>query len=82
MHGLMREGRREPVLYSTQVLLQIDFVPEDSLRAKWSGASDPIEKSFAGLMLYYTMGDAIDMTSPLRWCPINLAPVRQLAAQA
>ena len=59
----------------------IDFVPEDSLRAKWSGASDPIEKSFAGLMLYYTMGDAIDMTSPLRWCPINLAPVRQLAAQ-
>ena len=60
----------------------IDFVPEDALRAKWSGASDPIEKSFAGLMLYYTMGEAIDMTSPLRWCPINLAPVRQLAAQA
>lgn len=60
----------------------IDFLPEDSLRAKWSGASDPIEKSFAGLMLYYTMGEAIDMTSPLRWCPIKLAPVRQLAAQA
>ena len=60
----------------------IDFVPEDALRAKWSGASDPIEKSFAGLMLYYTMGEAIDMTSALRWCPINLTPVRQLAIQA
>ena len=60
----------------------IDFVPEDALRTKWSGASDPIEKSFAGLMLYYTMGEAIDMTSALRWCPINLTPVRQLAAQA
>ena len=60
----------------------IDFVPEDALRAKWSGASDPIEKSFAGLMLYYTMGEAIDMTSPLQWCPIKLVPVRQLAAQA
>ena len=60
----------------------IDFVAEDSLRAKWSGASDPIEKSFAGLMLYYTMGEAIDMTSALRWCPINLTPVRQIAAQA
>ena len=60
----------------------VEFVPEDALRAKWSGASDPIEKSFAGLMLYYTMGEAIDMTSPLRWCPIKLAPVRQLAAQA
>ena len=59
----------------------VEFVPEDALRAKWSGASDPIEKSFAGLMLYYTMGDAIDMTSPLRWCPIKLAGVRELAAQ-
>ena len=60
----------------------IDFVPEESLRTKWSGASDPIEKSFAGLMLYYTMGESIDMTSALRWCPINLTPVRQIAAQA
>ena len=59
----------------------VEFVPEDALRAKWSGASDPIEKSFAGLMLYYTMGEAIDMTSPLRWCPIKLAGVRELAAQ-
>ena len=60
----------------------VEFVPADALRSKWAGASDPIGKSFAGLMLYYTMGEAIDMTSPLQWCPINLTAVRQLAAQA
>jgi uncharacterized protein YbjT (DUF2867 family) len=59
----------------------IEFVPKDALQAKWSAANDPIEKSFAGLMLYYTLGDVIDMTSALRWCPTDLVPVRQLAAQ-
>jgi uncharacterized protein YbjT (DUF2867 family) len=59
----------------------VNLVPESALREKWAAATDPLEKSFAGLMLYYTMGDVIDMTQPLRWSPIQLTSVRQFAMQ-
>ena len=54
-------------------------MPESSLEAKWAAATDPLEKSFAGLMLYYAMGDIIDMTGPLRWSPMQLTSVHQFA---
>ncbi|HEV8266229.1 MAG TPA: SDR family oxidoreductase [Gemmatimonadales bacterium] len=47
----------------------IESVPEEALRAQHSGATDPLQQSFAGLMLYYARGDAIDMTSTLRDFP-------------
>lgn len=57
----------------------VEHVPEVALRAKWADAVDPLEKSFAGLMLYYAMGEVIDMIEPLRWSPMQLTSVRQFA---
>jgi len=44
----------------------VEHVPEASLRAKYDAATDPMEQTFAGLMLYYAVGDVIDMAGPLR----------------
>jgi uncharacterized protein YbjT (DUF2867 family) len=38
-----------------------EHIPEEALRAQYEGATDPMQKSFAGLMLAYSSGDAIDM---------------------
>jgi uncharacterized protein YbjT (DUF2867 family) len=40
---------------------QVEHVPEESLRAQFAEANDPMQKSFAGLMLGYAHGDAMDM---------------------
>ena len=45
---------------------EVHHVPETALRAKYESASDPMERSFAALMLYYAAGDVIDMAGPLR----------------
>ena len=44
----------------------VQYVPETALRAQYDAATDPIEKSFAALMLYTARGDVIDMAAPLR----------------
>ena len=44
----------------------IEHVPEEALRAQYDGAGDPMEKSFAALMLYYARGDVIDVRPALR----------------
>jgi NADH dehydrogenase len=49
----------------------VQHVPEEALRAQHSAATDPLQQSFAGLMLYYACGDAIDMTETLRALPVR-----------
>jgi len=44
----------------------VEYVPETALRAQYDAATDPLEKSFAALMLYYARGDVVDMAAPLR----------------
>jgi uncharacterized protein YbjT (DUF2867 family) len=44
----------------------VQHVPEEALRAQHSAAADSLQRSFAGLMLYYAKGDVIDMTDTLR----------------
>jgi len=44
----------------------VQHVPESALRAQYESATDPMTRSFAGLMLYYAAGDVIDMAGPLR----------------
>jgi len=44
----------------------VEHVPESALRAQYDAATDPLEKSFAALMLYYARGDVVDMAAPLR----------------
>jgi len=44
----------------------VEHVPEEALRTQHGAATDPLQQSFAGLMLYYARGDAIDMAETLR----------------
>lgn len=44
----------------------VQHVPEEALRAQLSSATDSLQKSFAGLMLYCAAGDVIDMTETRR----------------
>ncbi len=41
---------------------QLEHVSEQTLLAQYEGATDPLQKSFAALMLGYLHGDAMDMT--------------------
>jgi uncharacterized protein YbjT (DUF2867 family) len=42
--------------------VEVQHVPEEALRAQHGAATDSLQQSFAGLMLYYAHGDVIDMT--------------------
>ena len=44
----------------------VQYVPETALRAQYEAATDPMEKTFAALMLYNARGDVIDMAAQLR----------------
>lgn len=44
----------------------VKHVPEEALRAQLGASTDPLQQSFAGLMLYYARGDAVDMTETSR----------------
>ena len=58
--------------------IAVQHVPEDALRAQLSAATDPLQKTFAGLMLYYASGDAIDMMDAFRIFPARkLKSVRE-----
>ena len=57
---------------------QVQLVPEATLRAQHGGATDPLQQSFAALMLYYARGDVIDMQETLRAFPVQrLRSVRE-----
>jgi hypothetical protein len=49
----------------------VQHVPEEALRAQRDAASDPLQQSFAGLMLNYAHGDTIDMADTLRALPVQ-----------
>jgi uncharacterized protein YbjT (DUF2867 family) len=52
-----------------------ESVPESALEAQISAASDSLQKSFAGLMLQYAAGDAIDTTTSSRLFPFQMTSV-------
>lgn len=57
----------------------VQHVPEEALRGQLDAATDSLQKSFAGLMLYYAAGDAIEMADTLRAFPVQkLKSVREL----
>jgi uncharacterized protein YbjT (DUF2867 family) len=53
----------------------VEHVPEDALRAQMAADADPLQRSFAALMLQYARGDVIDMAPVLRDFPIPLTSV-------
>lgn len=54
---------------------EVEHVPEEALRAQLASATDPLEKTFAALMLQYAAGDAIDMRRTLEMLPLRLTSV-------
>jgi len=59
----------------------IEYVPVETLQQKKEKAQDPIEKSFAGLMLHYASGDRIDMRSILNKIHVEMTSVKEYARQ-
>jgi len=57
----------------------VQHVPEEVLREQRESASDPLQQSFAGLMLYYSEGHTIDMRETLQTFPVQLTSVRDFA---
>jgi len=57
-----------------------EHVAEADLRAQLNSATDPLQKSFAGLMLQYASGDDMDMTDTLKLFPMQLTPLRDYVA--
>ena len=55
----------------------VQHVPEEALRAQYTSATNPFERSFAALMLYYANGEVIDMTGTLGAFPVDLRTVRE-----
>jgi uncharacterized protein YbjT (DUF2867 family) len=58
---------------------EVETIPDAKLREQFDSATDPLEKSFAGLMLQYAHGDAIDMRGLLESIPVRLTSIREHA---
>ena len=60
----------------------VEYVSEDKLRQQKATAQDPLQQSFAGLTLYYALGDVIDMRKTLKTFPVPLSKVADYARRA
>jgi uncharacterized protein YbjT (DUF2867 family) len=60
----------------------IEHVSEPDLKRLFEADGDALQKSFAGLMLQYASGDAIDMKPTLDILPLQLTSVRDYATRA
>lgn len=58
-----------------------EHVPEKALEAQWQAAADPLQKSFAALMLGFAHGDSIDMGQTLKDFPLREVTVREYATR-
>ena len=57
----------------------LTHVPVEALQGQLAAASDPLQQSFAGLMLSYASVGAIGMAATLKAFPLKLATVREYA---
>ncbi len=58
---------------------ELSFVPEEALAEQQASSDDPMQQSFAGLMLCNAKGDPIDMQATLAAFPIQVTSVRDYA---
>ncbi|MEP6595555.1 MAG: SDR family oxidoreductase [Ginsengibacter sp.] len=58
---------------------QVTNVPEDALTAQKNSATDPLNESFAALMLSYAKGNEIDMKNIFSICNIQLTSIKDYA---
>jgi NADH dehydrogenase len=61
---------------------EVRYVPEDALESQYSAATDPLQKSFAALMLEYVRGCPMNMSKTLEVLPRTLTSVRDYAARS
>jgi uncharacterized protein YbjT (DUF2867 family) len=59
--------------------IEAQHVPVEALQSQLNTATDPMQKSFAGLMLCVANGDPIDMKEMEKKFPIKLKTVREYA---
>ena len=60
--------------------IAVEHVPEGDLEAQLATATDPLQKSFAGLMLQYARGDAMDTSPVEELFPFQRTTIRDYAA--
>jgi uncharacterized protein YbjT (DUF2867 family) len=58
---------------------EVSHVPVEALQGQLAGATDPMQKSFIGLMLSTASAKAIDMTATLKTFPLRLKTVEEYA---
>lgn len=57
--------------------IAVQSTPEQALLSQLQDATDPMQKSFAGLMLCVAKGDSINMSALLRTFPLKLTSVHE-----
>jgi uncharacterized protein YbjT (DUF2867 family) len=58
---------------------EIQHLPADALQSRLDALTDPMEKTFTGLMLCIAKGDPIDMRDILKKYPVKLTSVKEYA---
>ena len=61
---------------------QVQEIPEQALEAQYEGATDPMQRTFAALMLGAARGHEVPMESVLETFPIKMTTVREFAERA
>ena len=59
----------------------INYIPVAALEQQIQAATDPLQKVFAGIMIFYANGDAIDMKPVLDQIPVKLFSVSDYAKE-
>lgn len=57
----------------------VQYIPVAALQQQLKEATDPLQKTFAGLMIFYANGDAMDMKPVLEKIPVKLHSVKDYA---
>ena len=57
----------------------IQYIPVVALEQQMKEATDPLQKVFAGLMIFYANGDLMNMRPVLEKIPVQLHSVRDYA---
>ena len=57
----------------------VQYIPVVALQQQLKEATDPLQKAFAGLMLFYANGDAMDMKPVLEKIPVKMHSVKDYA---
>ena len=59
----------------------VNYIPVAALEQQMKEATDPLQKVFAGIMIFYANGDAIDMEPALKKIPVQLHSIQDYASQ-